>query len=89
MYGFEAEGFGQKNIGYNFKKLWFYHYIHFIQPHYNALFNITRSCHGSHIDYFTLSFLMNEYKFPMLNSHMPEGENSCYHPAIISTITCA
>ena len=24
-------------------------------PHYNAVFNITRPCHGSQIDYFTIS----------------------------------
>ena len=26
------------------------------------------------------------YKFPMLNSHRPADENSCYHPVIISFI---
>ena len=29
------------------------------------------------------------HKFAMLKLHRPEGENSYYHPAIISTITCA
>ena len=28
-------------------------------------------------------------KFAMLKLHSSEGENSYYHPAIISTITCA
>ena len=29
------------------------------------------------------------HEFPMLKLHRPEGEKSYYHPAIISTITCA
>ena len=29
------------------------------------------------------------HKFAMLKLHRPEGENSYYHPAIISTIKCA
>ena len=28
------------------------------------------------------------HHLPMLKLHRPEGENSYYHPAIISTITC-
>ena len=35
----------------------------------------------------SIFFYNTSYKFSMLNSHRPEGENSYYHPAIISTIT--
>ena len=36
-----------------------------------------------------ISFYHTSYKFAMLKLHRLEGENSYYHPAIISTITCA
>ena len=39
--------------------------------------------------YACISYYHTSYKFPILNSHRPAGENSCYHPAMISTITCA
>ena len=34
-------------------------------------------------------YYQTSHKFAMLKLHMPEGENSYYQPAIISTITCA
>ena len=34
-------------------------------------------------------FYHTTHKFAMLKLHRPEGENFYYHPAIISTITCA
>ena len=27
---------------------------HYNPPHYNAVFNITRPCHGSQVDYFAI-----------------------------------
>ena len=37
----------------------------------------------------SIYYYYTSHKFPMQNLHRPEGKHSYYHPAIISTITCA
>ena len=59
-----------------------------ISPSRNITCLGRKSCHP----YLRAAFVyyQTSYKFPMLlTCHRLAGENSCYHPAIISTITCA